>query len=99
MVGFKTFTIRSNHAVVRSEPEKAISSLSDRGNAARRTFSNRPTPVIQLARLCPLTPNGVARSNAVARHKLGGSAKPDRLRLVWRRLNSFLSSSNHVKAE
>jgi len=53
MVGFKTFTIKSNHAVVRSEPEKAISSLSDRGNAARRTFSNRPTPVMQLAKALP----------------------------------------------
>jgi hypothetical protein len=50
MVGFKTFTIKSNRAVVRSEPEKAISSLSDRGNAALPTFSNRPTPVIQLAK-------------------------------------------------
>jgi hypothetical protein len=53
MVGFKTFTIKSNHAIVRSEPEKAISRLSDRGNAARRTLSNRPTPVIQLAKTLP----------------------------------------------
>jgi hypothetical protein len=50
MVGFKTFTIKSNEAIVRSQPKKAISSLSDGGNAARRTFSNRPTPVIELVK-------------------------------------------------
>jgi hypothetical protein len=50
VVGFKTFTVESNEAIVRSEPEKAISCLSDGGNAARRTISNRPTPVIQLVK-------------------------------------------------
>jgi len=55
MVGFKTFTVKSNEAIVRSEPKKAISSLSDRGNAARRTFSNCPTPVIQLVNALALS--------------------------------------------
>jgi hypothetical protein len=50
MVGFKTFTIKSNQAIVRSEPKKTISSLSNRGNTARRTFSNCPTPVIELVK-------------------------------------------------
>jgi hypothetical protein len=50
MVRLKGFTIKSNQAIVRSKPKKAISSLSDRGNTARRTFSNCPTPVIQLVK-------------------------------------------------
>src|SRR5712692_505769 len=50
MVGLKAFTIKSNEAIVRSEPKKTISSLSDRGNTARRTFSNCPAPMIELVK-------------------------------------------------
>src|SRR5712664_3226253 len=38
MVRLKGFTIKSNQAIVRSKPKKAISSLSDRGNTAGEGF-------------------------------------------------------------
>jgi len=69
VIGFKTFTVKIDEAIVRSEPEKAISCLSDGGNAAGAPHLEPSTPVIQLVKALAMMAGGAeVKSNATARY-------------------------------